>query len=128
MISLLVWCDGQVCDAAEARVSVLDRTLLYGLGAFETFFPEKRPFFQEGADIFNFGIGGGDENTESLFYSRRVGRRPRDDHFLHLRESPSRWPSVLFNSTAMPTSMSTTIGTEATLDLNRLDFSELGVQ
>src|SRR4029078_6520193 len=25
------------------------------LTAFETFFPEKRPFFLEGADVFNFG-------------------------------------------------------------------------
>ncbi|MCG8468576.1 MAG: carbohydrate binding family 9 domain-containing protein [Gemmatimonadetes bacterium] len=47
------------------------------LSAFETFFPEKRPFFQEGADIFNFRLGGGDENTESLFYSRRIGRQPQ---------------------------------------------------
>ncbi len=47
------------------------------LSAFETFFPEKRPFFQEGADIFNFSLGGGDESNESLFYSRRVGRRPQ---------------------------------------------------
>jgi branched-chain amino acid aminotransferase len=33
----LVWCDGKLCDATEACVSALDRTLLYGLGAFETF-------------------------------------------------------------------------------------------
>lgn len=37
MTQNMVWCDGEVCDAAEARVSALDRTLLYGLGAFETF-------------------------------------------------------------------------------------------
>ncbi len=47
------------------------------LTAFETFFPEKRPFFQEGADIFQFRIGGGDDNNENLFYSRRIGRRPQ---------------------------------------------------
>lgn len=29
--------DGEVCPAAGAQVSALDRTLLYGLGAFETF-------------------------------------------------------------------------------------------
>jgi len=33
----MVWCDGEVRDAVDARVSALDRTLLYGLGAFETF-------------------------------------------------------------------------------------------
>jgi hypothetical protein len=49
------------------------------LSAFETFLPEKRPFFVEGANIFNFGIGlgDGDMGNESLFYSRRVGRRPQ---------------------------------------------------
>jgi len=47
------------------------------LSAFETFFPEQRPFFQEGADIFEFNIGAGDDNAESLFYSRRLGRRPQ---------------------------------------------------
>ena len=47
------------------------------LSAFETFFPEKRPFFQEGVDIFQLGIGPGDGNNEQLFYSRRIGRTPR---------------------------------------------------
>ncbi|HEU4880664.1 MAG TPA: DUF5916 domain-containing protein [Longimicrobium sp.] len=43
------------------------------LSAIETRFQERRPFFVEGADIFNFGSGGG--NT--AFYSRRVGRAPQ---------------------------------------------------
>lgn len=43
------------------------------LTAFEIFFPEKRPFFVEGANIFEFGLGGGGE----LFYSRRIGRSPQ---------------------------------------------------
>ena len=49
------------------------------LTAFETFLPERRPFFLEGAGIFNFGIalGDGDEANESLFYSRRIGRAPQ---------------------------------------------------
>ncbi|HEX8692678.1 MAG TPA: DUF5916 domain-containing protein [Longimicrobium sp.] len=48
------------------------------LTQYETFFPEKRPFFTEGADIFRFGIGlgDGDGGNESLFYSRRIGRAP----------------------------------------------------
>ncbi|HET6528350.1 MAG TPA: DUF5916 domain-containing protein, partial [Balneolaceae bacterium] len=49
------------------------------LSAFETFFPEQRPFFLEGTDIFQFG------STEtfsrfgspSVFYSRRIGRSPQ---------------------------------------------------
>ncbi|MCM3878489.1 MAG: carbohydrate binding family 9 domain-containing protein, partial [Vicinamibacterales bacterium] len=54
------------------------------LSAFETFYPERRRFFIEGADIFdNFGIGGTNNlsgfNTSdpSLFYSRRIGRAPQ---------------------------------------------------
>lgn len=41
------------------------------LTAFETQFEEKRPFFVEGSDIFDFGGG-----TE-LLYSRRIGGAPR---------------------------------------------------
>ena len=49
------------------------------LSAFETFLPERRPFFVEGSSIFNFGIalGDGDGAGESLFYSRRIGRAPQ---------------------------------------------------
>jgi hypothetical protein len=49
------------------------------LSAFETFFQEKRPFFLEGAAIFNFGQGavGPGSVYRNLFYSRRVGRRPQ---------------------------------------------------
>ena len=46
------------------------------LTAFETFFPERRPFFVEGAGIFDFGLGSGPApgSGEHLFYSRRIGR------------------------------------------------------
>lgn len=48
------------------------------LTAFETFFEEKRPFFIEGSNIFDYpiGRGGGDMSRDNLFYSRRVGRYP----------------------------------------------------
>jgi len=48
------------------------------LTAFETYFEEKRPFFIEGRNILNFRlmIGDGDLSSDSLFYSRRIGRRP----------------------------------------------------
>lgn len=42
------------------------------LTAFETFFPEKRPFFIEGSELFRFGTDG----TNSVFYSRRIGKQP----------------------------------------------------
>ncbi len=49
------------------------------LSAFETFFPEKRPFFVRDAQIFTFagsrgGRGGG---GKALYFSRRIGRSPR---------------------------------------------------
>lgn len=49
------------------------------LSAFETFYPEKRPFFQEGLDVFRFPIllGDGDGANEQLFYTRRIGRQPQ---------------------------------------------------
>jgi hypothetical protein len=51
------------------------------LSAYETFFSEKRPFFIEGNNITNFGlgIGDGDVGNDNLFYSRRIGRRPQGE-------------------------------------------------
>ena len=53
------------------------------LSQFETFFPEKRPFFTEGAAVFNFGSGpansrwGFNMTFPTFFYSRRIGRSPQ---------------------------------------------------
>lgn len=49
------------------------------LTAYETYFPEKRPFFIEGRSLFDFQFtpGDGDHSSENLFYSRRIGRKPR---------------------------------------------------
>lgn len=41
------------------------------LTSYETFFDEKRPFFLEGKNIFDFKIG-----DDQVFYSRRIGHRP----------------------------------------------------
>jgi hypothetical protein len=53
------------------------------LSTFETFFPEKRPFFTEGLDLFQSplrisfgGAYGGD--AYQIFYSRRIGKPPPD--------------------------------------------------
>lgn len=52
------------------------------LTQFETFFPEKRPFFTEGADVFEFGSGPANSRWgfnmwfPTFFYSRRIGRTP----------------------------------------------------
>ncbi len=51
------------------------------LSAFETYFPEKRPFFVAGAGAFSFGSFNCYfcSNTSNLgvFYSRRIGRAPQ---------------------------------------------------
>lgn len=46
------------------------------LGVYETFFQERRPFFLEGTDVFDFG-GGGSNAGGRLFYTRRMGRSPQ---------------------------------------------------
>ena len=49
------------------------------LSAFEQFFEERRPFFLEGAGIFNHRTSCEDIDTgcRGLFYSRRIGRSPQ---------------------------------------------------
>lgn len=46
------------------------------LTANELYFAERRPFFLEGSELFQMGLGIGDENSETLFYSRRIGGAP----------------------------------------------------
>jgi hypothetical protein len=51
----------------------------------ETFYPEKRPFFIEGEQIFNFGQNGANNYWNfnwpgpDFFYSRRIGRAPQGE-------------------------------------------------
>ncbi|HYF40089.1 MAG TPA: DUF5916 domain-containing protein [Gemmatimonadales bacterium] len=49
------------------------------LSVFETFFPEKRPFFVEGADVFRFGgiRASNSFGVPDVFFSRRIGREPQ---------------------------------------------------
>ncbi|MEP0548988.1 MAG: DUF5916 domain-containing protein [Rhodothermales bacterium] len=49
------------------------------LSAFEVFFEERRPFFVEGVDVFEFGRTRGYTASyrPTFFYSRRIGRRPQ---------------------------------------------------
>jgi len=46
------------------------------LSAFETRFEERRPFFVEDAQVFDFSLGLTGRGDE-LFYSRRIGRAPQ---------------------------------------------------
>ncbi|MBK7030931.1 MAG: carbohydrate binding family 9 domain-containing protein [Bacteroidales bacterium] len=54
----------------EADPSVVNLT------AFESYFPEKRPFFIEGKNIFDYKLTGSDDPRNQLFYSRRIGSAP----------------------------------------------------
>jgi hypothetical protein len=49
------------------------------LSAFETFFPERRPFFIEGASIFSFGSmrTQNASNGYNFLHTRRIGREPQ---------------------------------------------------
>ena len=47
------------------------------LSNFETFLPEKRPFFVEGMGIFHFDMSCNNGACSGLFYSRRIGRQPQ---------------------------------------------------
>ncbi len=53
------------------------------LSQYELFYNEKRPFFLEGANLFEFGRGGSNNSFNfnnfppMLFYTRRIGRAPQ---------------------------------------------------
>jgi hypothetical protein len=56
-------------DFAETEVD--ERQI--NLTRFPLFFPEKRTFFLEVSEIFNFGTTGGDDPAFTPFFSRRIG-------------------------------------------------------
>jgi hypothetical protein len=58
------------------------------LDGFELFFQERRPFFVENKNIFDYRFGGGFDN---LFFSRRIGRSPQgsvDDDSANFIDQP----------------------------------------
>jgi hypothetical protein len=64
------------------------------LSQFETFYPEKRPFFTEGLNIFNFGDTPAPSHFNfifppSLFYTRRIGRAPQGSPAADFADIPS---------------------------------------
>ncbi len=66
------------------------------LSQFETFYPEKRPFFTEGAQIFRFGNGPANSRWNfnlfppNFFYSRRIGRAPQGSVSYDYSDSPGQ--------------------------------------
>jgi len=63
------------------------------LSEFELFFPEKRPFFVEGASLFEEDVVSNhifafNYTQPSLFYSRRIGRVPQGNAFFSVDGAP----------------------------------------
>jgi hypothetical protein len=64
------------------------------LSQFETFYPEKRPFFTEGLNIFRFGDTPAPSHFNfifppTLFYTRRIGRAPQGSPDADFADIPS---------------------------------------
>ncbi|WP_143149546.1 DUF5916 domain-containing protein [Rhodothermus profundi] len=79
----------------------LDEVVL-NLTAFETFYPEKRPFFLEGTSIFQtVGAEGESALQTYLFYSRRIGRQPQGYYSLPDTGAIRNW-RVVENPAAVP--------------------------
>jgi hypothetical protein len=72
------------------------------LSAFETFFPEKRPFFVQGSDLFDFGGFNcyfcSNVSSLDLFHSRRIGRSPAG---ASLAEDEGQFASVPENTSIL---------------------------
>ena len=64
------------------------------LDGFEIFFQERRPFFVENKNVFDFRIGGGADN---LFFSRRIGRSPQGDPY----SDDTEYADIPINSTIL---------------------------
>ncbi|HEU4561525.1 MAG TPA: DUF5916 domain-containing protein [Longimicrobium sp.] len=66
---------------------------------FETFLPERRPFFVEGSDVFRFGdvVARNYAAFPQYFYSRRIGRPPQRP----VTEPGIAWLDVPDNSTIL---------------------------
>ena len=82
--------------------------VVVNLTSYETFFPEKRPFFLEGQEIFTtspranpgWGPGGGGSTPTTLLNTRRIGAPPRalNDTSILLSQTEENRPSELLGA------------------------------
>ncbi len=82
--------------------------VVVNLTSYETFFPEKRPFFLEGQEIFTtspranpgWGPGGGGSTPTTLLNTRRIGAPPRalTDTSIALSQTEENRPSELLGA------------------------------
>ena len=80
--------DGALGEPDLPGVAQVEGDELYlNLSNFESFFPEKRPFFVEGAEIFEAPAPLFFARSFQLLYTRRIGRRP---------DAPSLRPTPAF--------------------------------
>jgi len=108
-------------DFAETEVD----TRRTNLTRFPLVFPEKRTFFLEGSDIFDFGLGTGDDVR--AFFSRRIG-------LLQAREVPlegglkinGRAGGTSFGALAVRTGRLDSLPTDNTLGVIRVRQNVLG--
>ena len=102
------------------------------LNGFQIFFSERRPFFVENKNLFDFRVtraeAGGPFHADNLFYSRRIGRSPRgsfdvdDNAFVDYPEFTSILGAAKFSGktkggTSIAILESVTSKEEATIDL-----------
>lgn len=66
------------------------------LDGFEIFFQERRPFFVENKNVYDFRVGGGADN---VFFSRRIGRSPQG--FTSANPSLGEYDDIPVNTTIL---------------------------
>ena len=112
-------------DFAETEVD----TRRTNLTRFPLFFPEKRTFFVEGSDIFQFGLGTGDDVR--AFHSRRIGllsqREVPLDGGLKIsgRESNTNFGAVVVRTGQSDDPLLDTLRTQNTMAVLRLQQNVL---
>ena len=93
------------------------------LTRFDLLFPEKRTFFLEGADIFDFGLGTGEDLIP--FQSRRIGLTGAEEDLLEIPISVGakvngRVGNTNLGALAVHTRRADTLNTDATMGVVRI--------
>lgn len=106
-------------DFAETEVDARQTNLT----RFDLLFPEKRTFFLEGADIFDFGLGTGEDLIP--FQSRRIGLQGEEEDLLEIPISVGtkvngRIGNTNIGALAVHTRRADTLNTSSTMGVVRI--------
>jgi len=106
-------------DFAETEVDARQTNLT----RFDLLFPEKRTFFLEGADIFDFGLGTGEDLIP--FQTRRIGLQGEEEDLLEIPISVGtkvngRIGNTNIGALAVHTRRADTLSTDATMGVVRI--------